>query len=70
MNGPYDSRRSSIHFAGSGSMAATGAGPFSEFCQPQLFRDERISNTPGVPPHHQLMRDPTVQFSRNRPRHG
>ena len=41
-----------------------------EFCRPQLFRDERIPNTPGVPLHHQLMRDPTVQFSRNRPRHG
>ena len=37
---------------------------------PALFPDMRTPCTQGVPLHHQLMRDPTVQFSRNRPRHG
>ena len=30
----------------------------------------RTPCTQGIPLHHQLMRDPTVQFSRNRPHHG
>ena len=51
-------------------LAAVTGLDLREFCQPQLFRDERIPNTPGVPLHHQLMRDPTVQFSRNPPDHG
>ena len=56
--------------AGLGLAAATGGEAFGVHLSPALFPDMRTPCTQGVPLHHQLMRDPTVQFSRNRPRNG
>ena len=57
-------------FAGLGLAAATGGEAFGVHLSPALFPDMRTPCTQGVPLHHQLMRDPTVQFSRNRPHNG
>ena len=43
---------------------------FGSSASPALFPDMRTPCTQGIPLHHQLMRDPTVQFSRNRPHNG